>query len=60
MSQEQAQAFIERLKTDQAFRQKVLAVEGTGGAPGARPRLALARAGRYECSGGKQAGGQGT
>jgi predicted ribosomally synthesized peptide with nif11-like leader len=44
MSQEQAQAFIERLKTDEAFRQKVLAVEGT------EERLALARAEGYECS----------
>jgi predicted ribosomally synthesized peptide with nif11-like leader len=44
MSEEQAKAFIERMKTDEEFCEKVLAVEGTEG------RLALARAEGYDCS----------
>ena len=44
MSQEQARALIERMKSDQAFREKVYAVGDVEG------RLALVHAEGYDCS----------
>ena len=44
MSVEQAKAFIERMKSDEAFREKVLAIEDAAG------RLACIRGEGFECS----------
>ena len=44
MSVEQAKAFIERMKTDDAFREKVMAIEGLA------ERLACIRAERFDCT----------
>lgn len=44
MSQEQAKQFIERMKTNKAFRKKILAVESVA------ERLKLARDEGYECT----------
>jgi len=44
MSLEQAQQFIERMKTDEAFRTKIMAVEEVDG------RLNLAKAEGYDCT----------
>ena len=44
MSLEQAKAFIERMKTDDAFREKVLAIEAVTG------RLACIQAEGFDCT----------
>ena len=44
MSAEQAKAFIERMKTDEAFREKVLAIEEASG------RIACIQSEGYDCS----------
>jgi predicted ribosomally synthesized peptide with nif11-like leader len=44
MSEEAAQAFVERMKSDEAFRVRVLAMEDPG------ERLKLVRAEGYDCS----------
>ena len=44
MSVEQAKAFIERLKTDEAFREKVMAIEDAAG------RIACIRVEGFECT----------
>ena len=44
MSVEQAKAFIERLKTDEAFREKVMAIEDAAG------RIACIRGEGFECT----------
>ncbi len=49
MSQEQAQAFVERMKSDQAFAARVLAVEE------GEQRLAFIHAEGYDCSAGELA-----
>ncbi|TCD47035.1 Nif11-like leader peptide family natural product precursor [Chlorobium sp. N1] len=44
MSREQAKAFIERMKTDKAFRRKVMAIEDADG------RIACIQSEGYACS----------
>ncbi|NTU52273.1 MAG: Nif11-like leader peptide family natural product precursor [Chlorobiaceae bacterium] len=44
MSVEQAKAFIEKMKTDEAFREKVMAIEDTAG------RIACIRGEGFECT----------
>ena len=44
MSAEQAKAFIERMKTDEAFREKVMAIEDAAG------RIACIQNEGYDCS----------
>ena len=44
MSLEQAQAFIERMKADEAFREKVMAIEDAAG------RLAFIQSEGFECT----------
>ena len=44
MSMEQAKAFIERMKTDEAFREKVLAIEDLA------ERIACIRGEGFECT----------
>ena len=44
MSVEQAKAFIERLKTDEAFREKVMAIDDAAG------RIACIRGEGFECT----------
>ncbi|NTU52272.1 MAG: Nif11-like leader peptide family natural product precursor [Chlorobiaceae bacterium] len=44
MSVEQAKAFIERMKTDEAFREKVMSIEDAAG------RIACIRSEGYDCT----------
>ncbi|TCD47945.1 Nif11-like leader peptide family natural product precursor [Chlorobium sp. N1] len=45
MSREQAKAFVEKMKTDEAFREKIMAIETP------EERLKAIRAAGFECTG---------